>query len=221
MIDRPEHLPDEGHLPGMPGDEHKSEGFPAGAPAPQKHRAVMLLAVLIPLFVIVLGGGGVAVYLLNRASPPVVRAQPTRPPTAAATAAATATTPALGPATPPAVPGTPITTADGLQYIDIVQGTGQMVQAGETLVAQYTGWLASTRKKFDSSYDDGMPIHFTFGVGEVIKGWDEGIAGMRVGGKRRLIIPPALAYGAQGNPQGRIPPNATLIFDVELIGIQG
>jgi peptidylprolyl isomerase len=242
MVERPEQSPDEWYSPGMSGEEYRGEGFPtsaapgaslvppgpmwgqpppSGAPPPQKRPAVMLLAVLILLFVIVLGGGGVAVYALSRASPTAAPAQPTTmPPTT--TAAATATPPVLGPATPPAVTGTTITTADGLQYIDIVRGTGQVAQAGEALNVQYTGWLASTRQKFGSSYDDGSgPFQFTLGVGEVIKGWDEGVACMRVGGKHRLVIPPALADGAQGNPTGHIPPNATLIFDVELISMQG
>lgn len=137
---------------------------------------------------------------------------------ATATALAKITpTPSSGPATPPAVTGTPTKLPDGLQYIDIKQGTGNTVQKGMTVSVQYTGWLQSTNKKFDSSYDHGgQPFQLPVGQGQVIKGWDEGIVGMKVGGTRRLIIPPSLGYGAQGYPP-TIPPNATLVFDVTVV----
>ncbi len=115
------------------------------------------------------------------------------------------------------------TTASGLQIADTVAGTGATPKTGQTCVMHYTGWLykdGARGSKFDSSVDRGQPFEFTIGVGQVIKGWDEGVASMKVGGKRSLIIPPQLGYGARG-AGGAIPPNATLIFDVELLGIKG
>ncbi len=113
-------------------------------------------------------------------------------------------------------PGTDL--PGGLKYWDITQGTGPVVQKGDTVKMEYTGWLTSG-KKFDSNVGTGRPFTVKLGAGDVIKGWDEGIPGMKVGGKRQLRIPPDLAYGTQGYP-GAIPPNSTLIFDVELLGKQ-
>lgn len=110
-------------------------------------------------------------------------------------------------------------TASGLEYVDLVVGTGAQPAAGATVSVHYTGWLTDGRK-FDSSVDRGQPLVFPVGRGRVIKGWDEGVGSMKVGGKRRLTIPPELAYGAAG-AGGVIPPNATLVFEVELLGIQG
>jgi len=117
---------------------------------------------------------------------------------------------------PTKVTGPPTTTPSGLQFWDMKVGTGAKALRGETVRVHYIGWFTNG-KKFDSSVD--KPYSFDLGAGQVIKGWDEGVAGMRVGGKRQLRIPPDLAYGQRGYP-GAIPPNATLIFDVELVGIQ-
>jgi FKBP-type peptidyl-prolyl cis-trans isomerase len=120
---------------------------------------------------------------------------------------------------PTKVTGDGVKTASGLIYWDIRVGNGEAAKEGSHVRVHYTGWLTSG-KKFDSSVDAGKPFDFTVGNGEVIKGWEEGVAGMRVGGKRQLRIPPALGYGAEGTPGGPIPPNATLIFDVQLLGVQ-
>jgi FKBP-type peptidyl-prolyl cis-trans isomerase len=119
---------------------------------------------------------------------------------------------------PTKVTGDGVKTASGLQYWDIKDGLGTPAKAGDHVKVHYTGWL-TTGKKFDSSVGTGQPFDFTLGHGEVIKGWDEGIAGMKVGGKRQLRIPPELAYGEDGHPP-QIPRNATLIFDVQLVAIK-
>jgi FKBP-type peptidyl-prolyl cis-trans isomerase len=119
---------------------------------------------------------------------------------------------------PSKVTGDGVKTDSGLQYWDIRVGTGQVAKDGDHVKVHYTGWL-TTGKKFDSSVDAHTPFDFTIGKGEVIKGWDEGVTGMKVGGKRQLRIPPEIAYGASGTPGGPIPPNATLIFDIQLLGI--
>ena len=111
-----------------------------------------------------------------------------------------------------------ITTASGLKYLDIKVGDGKEAKAGNTVIVHYTGTLVDG-KKFDSSVDRNQPFSFNLGRGQVIKGWDEGVATMKVGGKRTLIIPPALGYGARG-AGGVIPPNATLMFDVELLAVK-
>jgi FKBP-type peptidyl-prolyl cis-trans isomerase len=119
---------------------------------------------------------------------------------------------------PPQVSGTPGQLPGGLQYIDVVTGSGDEARPGQTVSVHYTGWLTNGQK-FDSSRDRGQPFSFRLGGGQVIQGWDQGVAGMRVGGQRRLIIPPNMGYGASG-AGGVIPPNATLIFDVELLGVR-
>jgi FKBP-type peptidyl-prolyl cis-trans isomerase len=111
-----------------------------------------------------------------------------------------------------------ITTPSGLKYIELQEGTGATPNAGQTVEVHYTGTLEDG-KKFDSSRDRGTPFSFKLGVGQVIKGWDEGLSTMKVGGRRQLTIPPELGYGARG-AGGVIPPNATLIFDVELLGVK-
>lgn len=111
------------------------------------------------------------------------------------------------------------TTASGLKYFDLKAGTGASPHSGQSVTVHYTGWLTNG-SKFDSSVDRGQPFTFTIGQGQVIPGWDEGVMSMKVGGKRQLVIPPSLGYGERGTPGGPIPPNATLIFDVELLGVQ-
>ena len=122
--------------------------------------------------------------------------------------------PAAGPTQ---VTGEGTKTADGLQYWDIKAGTGRTADRGNTVKVHYTGWLTNG-KKFDSSVG-GQPFTFRIGAHQVIKGWEEGVAGMKVGGKRQLRSPPDLAYGKEGYP-GAIPPNATLIFDIQLLGVE-
>ncbi len=109
------------------------------------------------------------------------------------------------------------TTKSGLKYWDLKKGSGAIAKAGDQVKVHYTGWLTDG-KKFDSSVDRGEPFAFKLGAGMVIKGWDEGVAGMKVGGKRQLRIPSELGYGARG-AGGAIPPNAELVFDVELLGV--
>ena len=136
---------------------------------------------------------------------------------ALAACATTDTTPAG-----PPVPAMTTTTPSGLQYADTVPGTGRAPRRGQTAVVHYTGWLyvdGARGKKFDSSVDKGKPFEFRVGQGDVIRGWDEGVLTMKTGGKRTLIIPPALGYGERGSGAD-IPPNATLIFDVELIAVK-
>jgi len=116
-----------------------------------------------------------------------------------------------------------VKTASGLQYEDTREGTGPQPKKGQTCSMHYTGWLwenGARGKKFDSSFDRGKPYDFALGRGEVIKGWDEGVATMKVGGQRKLLIPPLLGYGAAGTGRGLIPPNATLLFEVQLIAVR-
>lgn len=115
-----------------------------------------------------------------------------------------------------------MTMASGLKFVDTQPGTGAYPKKGQVCVMHYTGWLyenGAKGKKFDSSHDRGEPFEFEIGVGQVIRGWDEGVATMKVGGKRTLIIPSDLGYGARG-AGGVIPPNATLLFDVELLAVK-
>ncbi len=113
------------------------------------------------------------------------------------------------------------TTPSGLQFEDTVTGGGAEAQRGNLVSVHYTGWLynnGAVGAKFDSSKDRGEPFQFSLGGGQVIRGWDEGVAGMKIGGTRRLVIPPELGYGARG-AGGVIPPNATLLFEVDLLGV--
>lgn len=132
--------------------------------------------------------------------------------------AAAVSQPANQPSGPPAVSGDTMTTSSGLKYIVLTSGDGPRAEQGKVVSVHYTGWLTDGTK-FDSSLDRGSPYRFPVGTGHVIPGWDEAVGMMRVGDKWRIILPPALAYG----PQGRapvIPPSATLIFDVELVGVE-
>ena len=123
------------------------------------------------------------------------------------------------PPAPPASTAKEVITSSGLKYQDLVMGNGPMAEEGTPVVVNYTGWLTDGTK-FDSSYDPGrQPLPFTVGAGMVIRGWDEGVKGMRVGGKRKLTIPPDLAYGERGYPPV-IPPNSTLVFEVEFLGVK-
>ena len=119
----------------------------------------------------------------------------------------------------PVKTGKATTVIDGMRVTDMRKGTGAEAVPGKTVIVDYRGTLLNGTQ-FDASYDRGEPFPFVLGSGQVIQGWDKGVAGMKVGGKRRLIIPPALAYGAQGAGGGTIPPNATLIFEVELKDVQ-
>jgi hypothetical protein len=124
------------------------------------------------------------------------------------------------PTTVPTAPGPRHVTASGLTIIEVREGTGPAAKAGDTVAVNYVGRLYDGGKQFDSSYDRGQPFEFPLGQGQVIKGWDEGVAGMKVGEKRQLLIPPDLGYGQTGAGGGEIPPNATLLFDVELMQIK-
>ena len=117
----------------------------------------------------------------------------------------------------PAAPAPEVTTPSGLKYQELSVGTGAEAVTGKVVSVHYTGWLTDGTK-VDSSVDRGTPIEFPLGTAGIIRGWNEGLTGMKVGGKRKLIIPPSLAYGAGGRPPV-IPPNATLIFDLELVGV--
>jgi FKBP-type peptidyl-prolyl cis-trans isomerase len=120
---------------------------------------------------------------------------------------------------PSSVDGAGVTLPNGLAYWDLTVGTGKVAAKGSKVKVNYVGWLLEEGTKFDSSYDRKEPFEFTIGAGQVIKGWDIGVSGMKVGGKRQLRIPPDLAYGWRGQPPG-IPRNAYLIFDVELLDVK-
>ena len=182
----------------------------------------ILAACCVVLLVAKITPGSQEAVAANLTSPLVVATAPAlaEPPVQIAQAAADLIPDASEPPSP--APSTMtdeplITTDSGLQYVDLVEGTGAMPQSGQRVTVHYTGTLEDGTK-FDSSRDRGRPFSFQIGVGQVIKGWDEGVATMRVGGQRQLVIPSELGYGTRG-AGGVIPPNATLIFDVELLRI--
>ncbi len=190
------------------------------------------IAVAVLIILSVVGIIGYQRYTSDRAAAQLASANATATKVASVHATATAVqlasclaglqstpTPSAGPAKPPALAGTPVTLPDGLKYTDVQVGCGQAAKTGSSVTVQYTGWLQSTGKKFDSSWDRGaQPITIALGQGQVIRGWDEGLIGMKRGGTRRLIIPAALAYGAAGHPPV-IPPNSVLIFDVTMVSV--
>lgn len=210
-------LRSRGWRPGQPGrEEGPGTGVLAWFGNPYVFAGLVASGVIVILGAIILisvlgGGGGEDTLVAN--------------PTATATIADVATptlpvqSPVAAPDAPPEITGEEITTSTGLKYVDILEGTGALPQTGDTVVVNYTGWTQADGKKFDSSLERSAPFTFILGTGGVIQGWDEGVATMKIGGKRRLIIPAELGYGAQG--QGSIPPNATLIFDIELLDIFG
>jgi peptidylprolyl isomerase len=149
---------------------------------------------------------------------PTETATATPTPTVTATATVTATPTPTGKATPADGNKKVVTTASGLKYTDVKVGTGATPKTGQTVIVHYVGTLENGTK-FDSSRDRGQPFSFIIGKGEVIKGWDEGLSTMKVGGRRDLIIPAKLGYGERG-AGGAIPPNATLLFDVELLDVK-
>ena len=153
-----------------------------------------------------------AITMLALVSPVVAQTAPAHKPAAHKAAAKPTTT------GPTKVTGAPTKTASGLEYWDIKVGTGAVAQIGKHVKVDYTGWLTNG-KKFDSSVGTGHPFDFMLGASQVIKGWDEGVAGMKVGGKRLLRIPPDLAYG-KGGYSTLIPPDSTLIFDVRLVDVK-
>jgi peptidylprolyl isomerase len=179
-----------------------------------------IIPLLILLAVVVFGGVGVY-FLYNQKiqSPSNINLNPpqNKPPTVTPTSVIISVTPSVQ-ATAGAIMDNFQVTADGLKISDEVIGTGSEVKAGDTVTVNYLGTLENGTK-FDSSYDRNTPFTTQIGVGQVIKGWDEGIVGMKVGGKRKLIIPPDLGYGSQG-AGGSIPPNSTLVFVVELLNVK-
>lgn len=204
--------------------------------ARRRRRQRIWLSSIVSVVVIVLAVFGVIAYQ-NYSTPQQAKQQASANAAATRTASlhATATAAAMnaclsklnlpptataGPAKPPTLTEAPVTLADGLQYIDVQKGCGLVAKSGSNVSLEYTGWLQSTGKKFDSSYDrSGSPLSFVLGQGQVIKGFDEGMLGMQQGGIRRIIIPAALAYGTAGSPP-TIPPNSVLIFDVQMLSVK-
>lgn len=167
----------------------------------------------ILVFTIIIIFGGIAVWLfLNKsknANAPIESVSPSNSASALPTVSVSAS-PAANKI---------LELEDGLKIQDLILGSGEEAVRGQTITVNYVGTLADG-KKFDSSYDRGQPFQFNLGSGQVIRGWELGVAGMKVGGKRKLIIPPSLGYGDRNIGNGLIPPNSTLIFEVELLGVE-
>lgn len=176
-------------------------------------------SLLVVIFLLILSvGGGIYVISSNNQN----RSQPTPPPISTITSTtgqiSTPSATVIPTSTPISQEAVNVTTMEnGLKIEDEVVGTGPEAVSGKKVTVNYTGTLVDGTK-FDSSYDHGVPFTFNLGAGQVIAGWDQGVAGMKVGGKRKLTIPPALGYGAQS--AGSIPPNSTLIFEVKLLGVE-
>lgn len=182
-----------------------------------RDRPLLATAIVVPLAIVVALAILWGAVLSGDGSGTATVEQPQQTtPTVVPSPGSTASPLAGGPETPPEIEGEEITTESGLKYIDVVEGTGASPTLGQTVVVNYTGWLESDGTKFDSSLDRGSPSEFV--LGEVIEGWNEGLSTMKEGGERRLIIPPDLAYGEAGRTG--IPPNSTLIFDVELLEVR-
>ncbi len=203
--------------------------------ARRRKRQQRILSVVVAIILIIVAGIGIWQYqryndglaqIANQQATATAQTQNVHATQTAQVLAATPTpvvgTPTPAPDKPPVVDKKPVTLPEGVQYIDLTEGGGVPAVNGNTLSVIYTGWLQSSGQKFDSSYDDGgKPFSVTLGQGRVIKGFEEGLVGVRSGSTRRLIIPPALAYGSQGASQGKvpIPPDATLIFDITVVSI--
>lgn len=172
-------------------------------------RLLVSIALVASLVLVIACGGNEEKTTAPSVTPKAAATQPSVTPKASATQTGGG---------PPPVSAEPTVTASGLKMIEIEAGTGDEAQKGKTVSVHYTGWLADGTK-FDSSLDRGQTLSFVLGAGQMIPGFDEGVVGMKVGGERRLIIPPDLAYGAQGRPP-RIPANAELTFDVQLVSVQ-
>ncbi len=172
------------------------------------------------MYIIVIAVVAVGAWLFMRkgsGTPSLYNASPSASPTVDASASVSPTATPTATASPV---GKVITTASGLQYQDEVIGTGALAKSGQTVSVQYTGSLTNGTVFDSTASHGGTPFSFQLGVGQVIKGWDEGVAGMKVGGKRKLVIPASLGYGSQDVGNGLIPPNSVLIFEVELVSVK-
>ncbi len=206
-----------------PSHVNKRQARAAARAAARQRRTLTLSSIAALLIVVAL------VLVLKDHLPTAASSTKGKVAAASGTASVCATaTAAMGPvpageppATPPPVSGKTVDGPSGLKYIDITEGCGAAVKAGDNVTVNYTGWLASDGTLFDSSLKSGRTPFQVQNVGQasVIPGWNLGLIGMKVGGERRLIIPPSLGYGAQGTPGGPIPPNATLIFDITVVSI--
>lgn len=183
-----------------------------------KRSLLLVTALFVLVGALALSGCGQQAATSSDSTASTAAQSAAQPATEAAAASTAATEPATNPATEPAAkPAEKTADTDKLIIKDLVKGKGAAAKAGDTVTVNYTGWLTNGTK-FDSSLDRNQPFSFALGQGQVIAGWDQGVAGMKVGGKRKLTIPADLGYGEQG-ANGVIPPNATLVFEVELLKI--